>query len=241
MDTPGYDPVAATGQIAGGGAGGRLHHRARLGLRLEAGADDQGRDQRPALRADARRHGHQLRRHREPRASRSRTRAREILDMVLRVASGEKTKSEALGPRRQRVRALAGRRGDVTRSPCDCLGPRCGSCAPGSRKRGASGAPRDPVARSASAEGEGRRASPSARNRGAPAWRARHVQPGTWVTDLTDDMGDTILPMFSAAVAVGAVDPVGNAERCPQVHQPAFRGRFSRSPRCSMKPSRTGP
>ena len=48
------------------GAGGGLHHRARLGLRLEAGADDQGRDQRPALRADARRHGHQLRRHREP-------------------------------------------------------------------------------------------------------------------------------------------------------------------------------
>ena len=46
------------------------------------------------------------------------------------------------------------------------------------------------------------------------------VQPGTWVTGLTDDMGDTILPMFSSAVAVAAVDPVGNAQRCPQVHQP---------------------
>ena len=36
MDTPGYDPVSATGQVAGGANMIVLHDRARLGLRLRA-------------------------------------------------------------------------------------------------------------------------------------------------------------------------------------------------------------
>src|ERR687898_457040 len=45
-------------------------------------------------------------------------------------------------------------------------------------------------------------------------------RPGTWVTVLTDDMGNTFLVSFRsvAAVVVAPVDPVGNAQRCPQVH-----------------------
>jgi len=45
MDTPGYDPVSATGQVAGGANMLCLHHRARLGLWLQADALDQARDQ----------------------------------------------------------------------------------------------------------------------------------------------------------------------------------------------------
>ncbi len=45
MDTPGYDPVAATGQVAGGCNVLGLHNRARLGLWLQADAIVQARDQ----------------------------------------------------------------------------------------------------------------------------------------------------------------------------------------------------
>ena len=45
-------------------------------------------------------------------------------------------------------------------------------------------------------------------------------QPTTWVTFQTGDMGNTFLVLFSSvAAAVAAVDPVGNAQRCPQVHR----------------------
>ncbi|HEV7984414.1 MAG TPA: hypothetical protein VGP86_16100, partial [Xanthobacteraceae bacterium] len=47
------------------------------------------------------------------------------------------------------------------------------------------------------------------------------VQPGTWVTLLTDDVGNTFLVSFRSALVVVValpVDPVGNAFlRCPQV------------------------
>src|SRR5262245_21758857 len=43
-------------------------------------------------------------------------------------------------------------------------------------------------------------------------------QPGTWVTVLTGDMGNTF-PVLFRSVAVVPVDPVGNAQRCPQVHR----------------------
>jgi hypothetical protein len=47
-------------------------------------------------------------------------------------------------------------------------------------------------------------------------------QPATWVTLLTGDMGNTFLVLFSSVVAaVGTVDPVGNAQRCPHVHRRA--------------------
>ncbi len=45
MDTPGYDPVGATGQVAGGCQRDVLHHRPRLRLRLQADALDQARHQ----------------------------------------------------------------------------------------------------------------------------------------------------------------------------------------------------
>src|SRR5262245_23408083 len=43
-------------------------------------------------------------------------------------------------------------------------------------------------------------------------------QPETWVTVLTGDMGNTF-PVLFRSVAVVPVDPVGNAQRCPQVHR----------------------
>jgi hypothetical protein len=53
-----------------------------------------------------------------------------------------------------------------------------------------------------------------------PAWgEVEHEQPGTWVTVLTGDMGNTF-PVLFRSVAVAPVDPVGNAQRCPQVHRP---------------------
>ena len=62
MDTPGYDPVSATGQVAGRGQHPVLHDGAGLGLWLQAHALDQARDQFRHLPPHDRRHGHQLRR-----------------------------------------------------------------------------------------------------------------------------------------------------------------------------------
>jgi len=62
MDTPGYDPVSATGQVAGGAKRALLHDRARLRLRLQADALDQVGDQQRNVQAHGRGHGHQLRR-----------------------------------------------------------------------------------------------------------------------------------------------------------------------------------
>ena len=112
MDTPGYDPVSATGQVAGGANRHLLHHRPRLGLWLQAGAVDQARHQHRHLQPHDGRHGHQLRRH-PRRRLRSRTRARRSSTMMLAVASGERSQVRGAGLWRQRVRALAGRRGDV--------------------------------------------------------------------------------------------------------------------------------
>jgi hypothetical protein len=63
MDSPGYDPVL--GHRPGGRRRQRhlLHHRPRLGVRLQAGALDQARHQHADVRAHDRGHGHQLRRH----------------------------------------------------------------------------------------------------------------------------------------------------------------------------------
>ena len=53
----------------------------------------------------------------------------------------------------------------------------------------------------------------------------RVVQPATWVTLLTDDMGNTFLVLFSSAVFVFVVGSVGMwatlLHRCPHVHRPA--------------------
>jgi altronate hydrolase len=49
MDTPGYDPVSATGQAAGGAQIICFHHRARLGLWLRWCAHHQAGDQQRAV------------------------------------------------------------------------------------------------------------------------------------------------------------------------------------------------
>ena len=97
MDSPGYDPVSATGQVAGGGNVIVLHDRPRLLLRLQAAPVAQARDQHRHVPAHGGGHGRQLpatiidgeetveqvgRAHLRPRG---------------RVASGEKTKTEELG------------------------------------------------------------------------------------------------------------------------------------------------
>ena len=76
----------------------RLHHRPRLGLRLQAVAVDQAVVQLRNLPAHGGRHRHRLRR-RSPTgdAPRSTEKGGEILDYLLEVASGRRTKSEALG------------------------------------------------------------------------------------------------------------------------------------------------
>ena len=67
MDTPGYDPVSATGQVAGGANMIVLHDRARLGVRLHAVAVAQARDQHAAVDAAGGGHRPQLRRDRRRR------------------------------------------------------------------------------------------------------------------------------------------------------------------------------
>jgi len=56
-----------------------------------------------------------------------------------------------------------------------------------------------------------------------PSPRRFAVQPGTWVTLLTDDMGNTFLVLFSS---VSVAEPVGlwaTPLRCPHVHRLASR------------------
>src|SRR5579871_930619 len=48
------------------------------------------------------------------------------------------------------------------------------------------------------------------------------AQPGTWVTLLTDDMGNTFLVLFrSSCCCFWACGHVVNAQRCPHVHRSA--------------------
>ena len=97
MDTPGYDPVSATGQIAGG---------AQVVVFTTGRGSAFGSKPAPTIKVATndrlyaqmhRRHGHQLRRHRQRTACRSRPRAARSSTRSCAVASGEKTKSEALG------------------------------------------------------------------------------------------------------------------------------------------------
>ena len=63
MDTPGYDPVAATGPGGGRRQHGVLHHRPRQRIRLQAGAQHQAGDQYADVQAHRGRHGRELRHH----------------------------------------------------------------------------------------------------------------------------------------------------------------------------------
>ena len=113
MDTPGYDPVSATGQVAGGANMHRLHHRPRLGVRLQADAVDQARHQQRHVSPDGRGYGHQLRR----RARRRDDRTEGPGDLRQGPGGGVR-RAQQVGSarlRRRRIRALANRRDDVTR------------------------------------------------------------------------------------------------------------------------------
>ena len=95
MDTPGYDPVAATGQVAGGAQHDLLHDRPRLRLRLQARALDQARHQHrhlPPMEDDMDINCGDI-----LDGVSIEAKGEEIFDEVLRVASGEQTKCEELG------------------------------------------------------------------------------------------------------------------------------------------------
>ena len=111
MDTPGYDPVAATGQVAGGCNVLCFTTGPRLGLRLQAHAVDQARHQPRHLPPHARRHGHQLRRHPRRRHHRGQGPGDFRHHPARRLRREDQER--AAGLRRQRVRALADRRDDV--------------------------------------------------------------------------------------------------------------------------------
>ncbi len=96
MDTPGYDPVSATGQVAGGanvlcfttGRGSAYGCKPTPSIKLATNSDTyppHGPRTWTSTAATC------------STASRSRTRGSEIFDQVLRVASGERSKSEQLG------------------------------------------------------------------------------------------------------------------------------------------------
>ena len=96
MDTPGYDPVSATGQVAGGanllcfttGRGSAYGCKPVPSIKLATNTRH--------LPPHDRRHGHQLRRHPRRRLDRGQGPARSST-MMLKVASGQHTKSEELG------------------------------------------------------------------------------------------------------------------------------------------------
>ena len=111
MDTPGYDPVAATGQVAGGanlicfttGRGSAFGGKPAPSIKLATNSDIYRRmiDDMDINCGDVL-DGVSVE-----------DKGREIFETVLRVASGERTKSEELGYGDLGVRALADRGGDV--------------------------------------------------------------------------------------------------------------------------------
>ena len=96
MDTPGYDPVSVTGMVAGGAnvvcftTGRGSVFGSKPAPMLETG------HQQRRLPADVRGHGRQLRDHRGRHAQRRRC-GPGMFDLVLAVASGQRSKSEELG------------------------------------------------------------------------------------------------------------------------------------------------
>ena len=112
MDSPGFDPCSATGQVASGatmiafttGRGSAYGCKPSPSIKLSSNSeiyrrmeDDIDIDCGPIATGEAT----------------IEQKGEEILDYLLEVASGRKSKSEAARLWRRRVRALAGRRGDV--------------------------------------------------------------------------------------------------------------------------------
>jgi altronate dehydratase len=122
MDTPGYDPVSATGQVAGGanilafttGRGSAYGCKPTPSVKLATNTpmylkqtDDMDINCGDVL------DGVTLE-----------EKGKEIFDYAPRIASGERTKSEEMGYGDNRVRALADRRDDVGMVAAACDGPR---------------------------------------------------------------------------------------------------------------------
>ncbi len=111
MDTPGYDPVSATGQVAGGanilcfttGRGSAYGCKPTPSIKLATNSETYRR-----MIDDM---DHQLRRHPRRREHRGEGRRDFPGDPARRLRRRDEVRSARL--RRQRVRALAGRRGDV--------------------------------------------------------------------------------------------------------------------------------
>ena len=132
MDTPGYDPVSATGQVAGGanmivfttGRGSAYGCAPSPSLKLSTNTRTvaaAGRGHRPQLRRDRRRRG-------DDRGARRAAVRPGPADRV-----GQQDQERALRLRPERIRALATRGGDV--SPCAVANPGGGAVTRGSINR----------------------------------------------------------------------------------------------------------
>ena len=97
MDSPGFDPCSATGQVASGATHDRLHHRPRLGVRLQALALDQAVVQLRDLPPHGGGHRHRLRPDRHRRGLDRGQGRRRSSTTCWRSPPGRRTKSEALG------------------------------------------------------------------------------------------------------------------------------------------------
>ena len=113
MDTPGYDPVSATGQVAGGANVLCFTTGRGSAYRLQADAVDQARHQQRHVSPHDRGHGHQLRRRARRRVDRGQGPGDLRQGPGGRVGRAQQVGSARL--RRRRIRALADRRDDVTR------------------------------------------------------------------------------------------------------------------------------
>ena len=116
MDTPGYDPVSATGQVAGGANLICFTTGPRLGLRLRAVTVAEAQHQHRAVGEAGRRHRHQLRRG-DRRQREHRRDGRAHLPPDARHRLGREDQERAPRLRTERVRAVGARRGDVNRGP----------------------------------------------------------------------------------------------------------------------------
>ena len=97
MDTPGYDPVSATGQVAGGA--NLICFTTGRGSAYGCAPSPvaQARHQHRAVAQAGRRHRHQLRRASSTAATASTQVGERIFRLMLATASGQKTKSELHG------------------------------------------------------------------------------------------------------------------------------------------------
>ena len=112
MDTPGADPVAATGPGRRRGQSGVLHHRPRQRVRLQAGTVDQAGDQHADVQAYRGRYGCELRHRPGRRRNGAAGRAADFrADPARRLRRADKVGAVRL--RRGRIRPVGARGDDV--------------------------------------------------------------------------------------------------------------------------------